>query len=29
VVGVPDATLRITTGQQTTVHGATGVVELQ
>ncbi len=29
VVGVPDATLRITTGQQITVHGATGVVELQ
>jgi phosphoenolpyruvate synthase/pyruvate phosphate dikinase len=26
VVGVPDATLRITTGQQITVHGATGVV---
>lgn len=29
VVGVPEATLRITTGQQITVHGATGVVELQ
>ncbi|MGH3901918.1 MAG: PEP/pyruvate-binding domain-containing protein [Pseudonocardiaceae bacterium] len=29
VVGVPDATLRITTGQQITVHGATGLVELQ
>jgi len=28
VVGVPDATLRITTGQQITVVGATGVVEL-
>jgi len=28
VVGVPDATLRITTGQQITVHGATGLVEL-
>ncbi|MGH3994815.1 MAG: PEP-utilizing enzyme, partial [Pseudonocardiaceae bacterium] len=29
VVGVPDATLRITTGQRITVHGATGIVELQ
>ncbi|MDQ3151521.1 MAG: PEP-utilizing enzyme, partial [Actinomycetota bacterium] len=29
VVGVPDATLRITTGQRITVHGATGHVELQ
>ncbi|MGH3836409.1 MAG: PEP-utilizing enzyme, partial [Pseudonocardiaceae bacterium] len=29
VVGVPDATLRITTGQQITLHGATGLVELQ
>jgi phosphohistidine swiveling domain-containing protein len=29
VVGVPDATLRITTGQRITVHGATGLVELQ
>ncbi|MGH3935255.1 MAG: PEP-utilizing enzyme, partial [Pseudonocardiaceae bacterium] len=29
VVGVPDATLHITTGQQITVHGATGLVELQ
>jgi rifampicin phosphotransferase len=29
VVGVPDATLRITTGQRITVHGAMGVVELQ
>lgn len=28
VVGVPDATLRITTGQQITVQGATGLVEL-
>ncbi|MGH3941869.1 MAG: PEP-utilizing enzyme, partial [Pseudonocardiaceae bacterium] len=28
VVGVPDATLRITTGQQITIHGATGLVEL-
>ena len=28
VVGVPDATLRITTGQRITVHGATGLVEL-
>jgi rifampicin phosphotransferase len=28
VVGVPDATLRITTGQQITVAGATGLVEL-
>jgi phosphohistidine swiveling domain-containing protein len=28
VVGVPDATLRITTGQQITIVGATGVVEL-
>ncbi len=29
VVGVPDATLRITTGQRITVQGATGVIELQ
>ena len=29
VVGVPDATLRITTGQRITVHGATGLVEMQ
>ena len=29
VVGLPDATLRITTGQQITVHGVTGIVELQ
>jgi pyruvate,water dikinase len=29
VVGVPDATLRITTGQRIMVHGATGLVELQ
>ncbi|MDQ4010010.1 MAG: PEP-utilizing enzyme [Actinomycetota bacterium] len=29
VVGVPDATLRITTGQRITVHGATGLVESQ
>ncbi|MGH3979867.1 MAG: PEP-utilizing enzyme, partial [Pseudonocardiaceae bacterium] len=29
VVGVPDATLRITTGQRITVQGATGHVELQ
>ncbi|MGH3976685.1 MAG: PEP-utilizing enzyme, partial [Pseudonocardiaceae bacterium] len=29
VVGVPDATLHITTGQQITVHGATGLVELR
>jgi rifampicin phosphotransferase len=29
VVGVPDATLHITTGQQITVHGATGIIELQ
>jgi phosphoenolpyruvate-protein kinase (PTS system EI component) len=28
VVGVPDATLRITTGQEITVHGATGLVDL-
>ncbi len=28
VVGVPDATLRITTGQQITVAGATGLVDL-
>ncbi len=28
VVGVPDATLRITTGDQITVQGATGVVDL-
>ncbi len=28
VVGVPDATLRITTGQRITVQGATGLVEL-
>jgi hypothetical protein len=28
VVGVPDATLRIATGQQITVAGATGLVEL-
>jgi pyruvate,water dikinase len=28
VVGVPDATLRITTGQQITIHGATGLIEL-
>lgn len=28
VVGVPDATLRITSGQQITVAGATGLVEL-
>ncbi|MGH4012391.1 MAG: PEP/pyruvate-binding domain-containing protein [Pseudonocardiaceae bacterium] len=28
VVGVPDATLRITTGQQITVQGAIGLVEL-
>ncbi len=28
VVGVPDATLRITTGQRVTVHGATGLIEL-
>jgi phosphoenolpyruvate synthase/pyruvate phosphate dikinase len=28
VVGVPDATLRITTGQRITVAGATGLVEL-
>ncbi len=27
VVGVPDATLRIATGQQITVHGATGVID--
>jgi pyruvate,water dikinase len=29
VVGVPDATLRISTGQRITVNGATGLVELQ
>jgi pyruvate,water dikinase len=28
VVGVPDATLRITTGQRITVHGTTGLIEL-
>ncbi|MGH3752235.1 MAG: PEP/pyruvate-binding domain-containing protein [Pseudonocardiaceae bacterium] len=28
VVGVPDATLRITTGQRITIHGATGIVEV-
>jgi len=28
VVGVPDATLRTTTGQQITVAGATGLVQL-
>jgi phosphohistidine swiveling domain-containing protein len=28
VVGVPDATLRISTGQQITVQGATGLIEL-
>jgi phosphohistidine swiveling domain-containing protein len=28
VVGVPDATLRITTGQRITVAGATGLLEL-
>ncbi|MGH3821675.1 MAG: PEP-utilizing enzyme, partial [Pseudonocardiaceae bacterium] len=28
VVGVPDATQRITTGQQITVHGATGQIDL-
>jgi rifampicin phosphotransferase len=28
VVGVPDATLRITTGQRITVQGTTGIVEL-
>ncbi|MBV9143715.1 MAG: phosphoenolpyruvate synthase [Pseudonocardiales bacterium] len=28
VVGVPEATLRITTGQRITIHGARGVVEL-
>ncbi|MGH3620588.1 MAG: PEP-utilizing enzyme, partial [Sciscionella sp.] len=28
VVGIPDATLCITTGQRITVHGATGLVEL-
>jgi rifampicin phosphotransferase len=28
VVGVPDATVRISTGQRITVHGAIGLVEL-
>jgi pyruvate,water dikinase len=28
VVGVPDATLRITTGQRITIQGAAGIVEL-
>jgi pyruvate,water dikinase len=28
VVGVPEATLRITTGQQITIHGATGLIDL-
>lgn len=29
VVGVPDATVRIVTGQKITLHGATGLVELR
>ena len=29
VVGVPNATLHITTGQLITVHGATGIIKLQ
>ncbi len=29
VVGVPNATGHITTGQQITVHGTTGIIELQ